>query len=101
MQRVAGAVGGDLARDRTADQREIAQQIEDLVPYEFVAKAKRRLAEMEPRVNALARADEIAEAVTEKMTAARRGLLTTGEKLGGACVGAAAIASVVLQLFGH
>ena len=62
---------------------------------------ERRLAEMEPRVNALARADEIAEAVTEKMTAARRGLLTTGEKLGGACVGAAAIASVVLQLFGH
>ena len=60
-----------------------------------------RLDALEPKVARMVQADEIAEAVTEKMTAARRGLLTTGEKLGGACVGAAAIASVVLQLIGH
>jgi hypothetical protein len=58
-----------------------------------------RLAAIEPRVAALARADEIADAVTERMKAARRGLLTTGEKIGGALVGLASVAAVVSQWF--
>src|SRR5205807_417896 len=43
---------------------------------------ERRLAELEPRVKAMADADMIADAVTEHMQKARRGLLSTGEKLG-------------------
>src|SRR5437867_13353566 len=41
MQRVTGAVGGDLAGDRPSDQREVAKKIEDLVPDKFVAEAQR------------------------------------------------------------
>lgn len=59
---------------------------------------EKRLGEIEPRVEAMAHADEIADAVTEHMQKARRGLLTTGEKLGGLAVGLAAVVSVVLQL---
>src|SRR4051794_28305753 len=40
VQRVTGLRGADLADDRTADEREIAQQIEDLVADEPVAGAK-------------------------------------------------------------
>ena len=58
-----------------------------------------RLSAIEPRVNALARADEIADAVTKRMQEARRGLLTTGEKIGGALVGLASVAAVVSQWF--
>lgn len=58
---------------------------------------EQRIAELEPRVEAMAHADEIADAVTEHMQKARHGLLTTGEKLGGLAVGLAAVASVILQ----
>src|SRR6266849_9808623 len=41
MEGVPGPMRGDLASDRTADQREVAQQIEDLMTDEFVAEAER------------------------------------------------------------
>ena len=41
VQRVAGPVRGDLADDRTADQGEVADQVEDLVADELVAEAER------------------------------------------------------------
>src|SRR3954447_3261982 len=40
VERVAGLRGADLADDRAADEREIAQQIEDLVADELVAEAE-------------------------------------------------------------
>lgn len=58
-----------------------------------------RLSAIEPRVNALARADEIADAVAAKMQATRRSLFTTTEKIGAAIVGALTIASLVSQWF--
>lgn len=60
---------------------------------------ERRLAEMEPQLARMARADEIADAVTEHMRSARRGLLTKGEKIGGALVGLSSVAAVVVQFF--
>jgi len=60
--------------------------------------AEAKVNELEPQVERMAKADEIADAVTEHMRSARRGLLTTGEKLGGLAVGVAAVVSVVLQL---
>ena len=60
-----------------------------------VEQLRKEVAELRPRVEAMARADEIADAVAEHMRANRRGLLTTGEKLGGLAVGVAAIVSVV------
>ena len=65
---------------------------------EQLKQHERRLAEVEPQLARMAKADEIADAVTEHMRSARRGLLTTGEKLGGLAVGLAAVVSVVLQL---
>lgn len=62
-----------------------------------LAQLRREVDELKPRVEAMARADEIADAVTAHMRSHRRGLLTTGEKLGGLAVGIAAIASVVSQ----
>ena len=60
--------------------------------------AEGRLTKLEPEVARMAKADEIADAVTEHMQKARRGLLTMGEKLGGVLVGVAAVASVIVQL---
>src|SRR4029078_13383284 len=41
VQGVPGADGGDLAVDRAAEERQIADQVEDLVAHEFVAEAQR------------------------------------------------------------
>ena len=60
-----------------------------------------RMADIEPQVERMAKADDIADAVTEHIQASRRGLLSTGEKLGGLAVGVAAVASVIVQLLGH
>src|SRR5437868_5501367 len=38
VQRVSGAMGGDLAGDRASDQGEVAEKIEDLVADEFIAE---------------------------------------------------------------
>jgi hypothetical protein len=57
----------------------------------------RRLDDVEQRLNRMARADEIAEAVAAKMSATRRSLFTTGEKLGAFTVGALGVASLVSQ----
>ena len=40
MQRVTGAIRGDLSNHRTADQGEIAEKVENLVTDELVAKTK-------------------------------------------------------------
>lgn len=65
---------------------------------EQLRRHEERLRELEPRVEAMAHADEIADAVTAHIQKARRGLLTTGEKIGGLAVGVAAVASVIVQL---
>src|SRR5438309_5978413 len=41
VERVTGAMRGDFTRDRSSDQREVAEEIEDLVADEFVAEAER------------------------------------------------------------
>ena len=56
-----------------------------------------RLSAIEPRVAALARADEIADAVAAKMTSVRRSLFTTTEKVGAFIVGAVSVAALVSQ----
>jgi hypothetical protein len=57
----------------------------------------RRLDDVEQRLNRMARADEIAEAVAAKMSATRRSLFTTGEKVGAFTVGALGVASLISQ----
>jgi hypothetical protein len=62
-----------------------------------LAMVGRRLDDVEQRLNRMARADEIAEAVAAKMSATRRSLFTTGEKLGAFTVGALGVASLISQ----
>lgn len=68
---------------------------------ELLKVLERRLDAMEPRLDAIARADEIAEAVQARLQRHRQGLMTAGEKVIAALVGIAAVADFVLRLVQH
>ena len=46
VESVTGAMGGDLSDDRSADQSEVADQVEDFVTDEFVAETERAAGDM-------------------------------------------------------
>lgn len=58
-------------------------------------EALKRVLDMEPKVSALARKDEIAEAVAQRLKTERRLVLSVGQKLGGALLGALIVADFV------
>jgi hypothetical protein len=45
MQRVSGAIRNNPSLNRLADQRKVPEQIENLMPYEFIRKSERRFVE--------------------------------------------------------
>jgi hypothetical protein len=85
----------ELIRLRDWRHGVVAPQLESLRLK--VDMALERLDKLEPQVARMARADEIADAVTEHIRASRRGLLSTGEKVAGLAVGAVALANLIAQ----